>query len=79
MIWLEIFTAKRVKRKNRKKQDHGAEIDHVQHNFPNRQRGHDERDNAATFLLWGELEAANFADQRIALPIAYEISCRAWP
>ena len=39
----------------------------------------DKRDNATTFLFWGELEAADFADQRIALPIAYEISCRAWP
>ena len=39
----------------------------------------DDRDNAATVFAGGELEVAEFADQRIALPIAYEISCRAWP
>jgi hypothetical protein len=78
-VWLKFFAADRVKRKSSKKQDRRAEIDHVQHNFSNRQRRRDERDNATTILLWGELEAADFADQRIALPIAYEISCRAWP
>jgi hypothetical protein len=76
---LELFAANRVKREGRKKQDRRADVDHVQHNFPNRQRSRDERNNAVTFLIWGELETANFAGQRIALPIACEISCRAWP
>jgi hypothetical protein len=38
----------------------------------------DKHDNAAIYP-WVNLKAANFAAQRIALPIACEISCRAWP
>ena len=78
-VELEFFAAARVKRECRKEQNRSADVDHVQHNLSNQQRSRDERNHAATFLLWGELEAADFADQRIALPIAYEISCRAWP
>ena len=78
-VGLEFLAAAHVKREGRKKQDRRADVNHVQHNFSNTQRSRDERNNAITFLLWGELEAADFADQRIALPIACEISCRAWP
>jgi hypothetical protein len=48
-VLLEFFAAARVKRESRKKQDRRADVNHVQHNFPNTQRCHDERNNAATF------------------------------
>ena len=47
---LELFATERVKREGRKKQDRRADVNDVQHNFPNTQRGRDERDNAITFL-----------------------------
>jgi hypothetical protein len=75
---LKFFAADRVKRERGEKHDGRSEVYGIKHNFSNTRRGRDERDNA-TFLLWGELEAADFADQMIALPIACEISCRAWP
>jgi hypothetical protein len=77
--FLEFFAPVGVNFTRHKKQDQHADIDHVQHNFSNPQRCHNGRNNAITFLFLGELEAADFADQRIALPIACEISCRAWP
>jgi hypothetical protein len=78
-VELEFLAADCINAERRKKQDHRADVNHVKHNFSNTQRCHDERNYVITFLLWGELEAADFADQRIALPIACEISCRAWP
>jgi hypothetical protein len=55
-VELEFFAANRVKRKCRKKQDRRADVNHVHHNFSNKQRRRDERDNAATLLFWGELD-----------------------
>src|ERR1019366_9535755 len=54
-VELEFFAAAHVKREGRKKQNRRADVNHVQHNFPNTQRCHDERDNAATFLSWVNL------------------------
>ena len=79
IVLLEFFAAARVKRECHKKQDDRSEVNRIEHNFPNGQRRRERRDSAVTLFIWGELEAADFADQRIALPIAYEISCRAWP
>ena len=76
---LEFFAPVSVNFAGRKKGRDDSDINQVSHNLSNKQRRRDERDNAATVFFWGELEAADFADQRIALPIAYEISCRAWP
>ena len=47
---LEFFATERVKREGRKKQDRRADVNDVQHNFPNMKRGRDERDNAIIFL-----------------------------
>jgi hypothetical protein len=52
---LKFFAADRVKRERRKKQDRRANVNHVQHNFSNRQRCRDERNNAITFLSWVNL------------------------
>jgi hypothetical protein len=75
-IKLKFLAAARVKHKRREKCDHDSDVNHVQHNFI--QQANDITTKAATtrriYLIWGELEAADFADQRIALPIADEVS-----
>ena len=40
-VLLEFFAAARVKREGGKKQDGRSDVKGIEHNFPNRQRGHD--------------------------------------
>jgi hypothetical protein len=47
---LEFFAAARVKRECGKKQNGRSDVNSIEHNFPNRQRRRDERDNAITFF-----------------------------
>jgi hypothetical protein len=48
-VVLEFFAAARVKREGGKKQNGGPDVNSIKHNFPNRQRGRDGRDNAIIF------------------------------
>jgi len=50
-VELKFFAAERVKREDGKEQNGGPDINSIKHNFPNTQRGHDERDNAIIFTL----------------------------
>jgi hypothetical protein len=38
---LKFFAADRIKREHRKKQDRRSDVNRIEHNFPNRPRGHD--------------------------------------
>jgi hypothetical protein len=49
-VELEFFAANRIKREGRKKQNDRSDINNIEHNFPNTQRGRVERDNAIIFL-----------------------------
>ena len=75
----KFLAAARVKQKRREKCDRNSDVNHVQHNFIQQANGITTK--AATtrqfYSIWVNLKAADFADQRIALPIACEISCRA--
>jgi hypothetical protein len=75
----KFLAAARVKQKRREKCDHNSDVNGIKHNlFKQAAAIASERDNP-TIIIWVNLMAADFADQRIALPIACEISCRAWP
>ena len=78
-IWSELFAAARIKHESGEEQHRDSDIDGIKHNhFQTGSAAADERDNT-TILVWVNLTAADFAVQRLALPNACEISCRAWP
>jgi hypothetical protein len=79
-IWSELFTANCINAERHESPENQSDIDCVQHNSISPKAAQRERrDNAAILFIWVNLVAANFAAQRLALPNACEISCRAWP
>jgi hypothetical protein len=75
----KFLAAARVKQKRREKCDHDSNVSSIEHNHFQTDGSRREYTRQLHDFYLGELEAADFADQRIALPIACEISCRAWP
>ena len=75
----KFLAAARIKRERREKRDRNSDVNGIQHNHF--QTGSRRAMNATTpqFYIWVNLIAADFAAQRLALPNACEISCRAWP
>jgi hypothetical protein len=72
-IKLKFFAAARIQHERGEEQHRDSDVNDIQHNFQTSRRWGDERDNAAIYV-WVNLKAADFAAQRIALPIACEIS-----
>jgi hypothetical protein len=70
----KFLAAARVKQKRREKCDCNSNVNGIKHNhFQTGSAAANERDNT-TIFIWVNLIAADYADQRIALPNADEVS-----
>ena len=77
--FLELLAAARIKRSYGEEQHHDSDVNGIKHNhFQTGSAAANRRDDA-TIIIWVNLMTADFAVQRLALPNACEISCRAWP
>src|SRR5271170_3426023 len=57
MFCSELFAADCINAERHEKSKNQSDIDCVQHNFANKQRRHDKRNNAITFLSWVNLRS----------------------